>query len=301
MVSSYEGWGQAQTEARLAIRLTWPDQENRQATVPPLRDNGEMETDPAKRLARHWAERSALRAAAEDTGAMAARRDHCRLLVTHFGRLGEWLRCFGNIIGPQGVEGNSPFGNGDDGVVALGYLSETAASLISGASDLIVADNPYAAAALVRQLVEVEYLAWAFAEEQEEAASWLRSSREERRQRWQPRHLRERSNGRFRGADYADHCDVGGHPTPQGVRLYSDGPGTLPRNRELIVSEIAHHGTSAWHYEHAAYLVLDVNEEAFIRELNTVVISSEQAWRDLDHLAPTWLDLQGPDANPDPS
>jgi hypothetical protein len=124
----------------------------------------------------------------------------------------------GNIIGPGRVDGSSPFGNGDDSLVSLGYLCETAASLIVGAMQLLDDANCYAGAALNRQLVEVEYLAWAFGEDQEEAALWLRSSRDDRLQRWQPRHLRQRSQGRFRGADYAQHCELGGHPTPQGVR-----------------------------------------------------------------------------------
>jgi hypothetical protein len=144
-----------------------------------------------------------LLAAASDHEAISARRAVCRKLVTAFNQSGTSLRTVGNLTGPQRVDGSSPFDNGDDGLVALGYLSETAASLISGAVELFDDGNLYACAALNRQLVEVEYLAWAFAEDQDEATSWLRSSREARINRWQPRHLRQRSKGRFRASDYA--------------------------------------------------------------------------------------------------
>jgi hypothetical protein len=53
---------------------------------------------------------------------------------------------------------------------------------VSGCADLIADGRHYAGAALVRQLVEVEYLAWAFETKDEESAKWLRSRREEREQ-----------------------------------------------------------------------------------------------------------------------
>jgi hypothetical protein len=61
-------------------------------------------------------------------------------------------------------------------------------------------------------------------------------------------HLRERSQGHFRGADYAAaHCELGGHPTPEGARAII-AASELPRTREVILSETARHGTSAWNY-----------------------------------------------------
>jgi hypothetical protein len=155
----------------------------------------------------------------------------CEALSAGFQHTGESLRIAGHLFGPQRVDGTSPFGNGDDRLVALGYLSGTAAALLSGAIELLERNNLYAAAALNRQLVEVEYLVWAFAEDQDEAAAWLRSGRHERQQRWQPRHLRDRSDGRFRGEDYAEHCELGGHPTPPGCRvLLARGMRPQPRS-----------------------------------------------------------------------
>lgn len=107
---------------------------------------------------------------------------------------------------------------------AMSLLGGTAAALVNGATSLIADGNLYAAAALNRQLVEIEYLAWAFENDLEEVGYWHRSTEDERRKRWQPRHLRQRSRGQFRGKDYALHCEFGGHPTPEGMRnlLYGD-------------------------------------------------------------------------------
>lgn len=94
--------------------------------------------------------RGALQAAADDAVARRARRDVATALTTGFQRVGQSLRVSGHLFGPQRVEGTSPFGNGDDRLVALGYLSETAAALISGAVDLVEHGNLYAASALNR-------------------------------------------------------------------------------------------------------------------------------------------------------
>jgi len=166
----------------------------------------------------------------------------------------------------------------------LGHLSQTAGALVGGALELVLHGNGYAGSALNRQLVEVEYLAWAFAEDQQEAASWLRSSSAERRSRWQPRHLRERSQGRFRGADYSNHCEVGGHPTPPGMRQLLTGDLGIA---EIIISETASHGTSAWDYLLLAVAVLDATDVVPANEANTVK-DAEALWRRHERLGLTW-------------
>jgi hypothetical protein len=75
--------------------------------------------------------------------------------------------------------------------------------------------NPYAASALIRQLVEVDYLIWHFVAEPCAGAEWLRASPEERRG-WNPKQVRANTAEPFRDTDYWQHCDFGGHPTPEG-------------------------------------------------------------------------------------
>lgn len=92
--------------------------------------------------------------------------------------------------------------------------------------------------------MEVEYLLWAFAEEDDDAAVWLRSTREERREFWSPASLRRRAQGRFLAPDYWRHCDLGGHPTPDGMMLLPDHSHALPA--WALVFDCARHGSSAW-------------------------------------------------------
>lgn len=234
------------------------------------------------------------RAAAEDAKARVARRQACETVTTGFERLGESLRVAGNLFGPQRVDATSPFGNGDDGLVALGYLSEAAAALLGGARALLERGNLYSGSALLRQLVEVEYLAWAFAEDEGEAQSWLRSSQGERRNLWQPRHLRDRSQGRFRGSDYGRHCEIGGHPSPPGVRVLLGGDRTL--TAEPLLSDTVNHGFSAWHYmlagvEAACYKRLTDTQHLIPERSARAVRDAERRWLHDDHLRIVWGEL----------
>jgi len=235
--------------------------------------------------------REALNSAAMEETARKSRRAMCRALAAAFERTGQLLRTSGHLSGPQRVDGTSPFGNGDDRLVALGYLGETAAALIAGGVELIERENPYAVAALNRQLVEVEYLTWAFAEDQEEASSWLRATKSERLQHWQPRHLYGRSQGRFRGRDYQEHCEVGGHPTPVGMRTVF-GPGAHP-SAEIILYETANHGLSTWSYLLSAidaHCQSDGSDSAHLvpQELAEALQAAEARWREADRLPAVW-------------
>jgi len=81
-----------------------------------------------------------------------------------------------------------------------------------GAVLLLRENNRYGAAALVRQLVEIEYLLCLFALDRNEPLRWASSDLEAVRKESQPARMRERCGGRFRSAEYFSHCQVGGHP-----------------------------------------------------------------------------------------
>lgn len=241
--------------------------------------------------------RSALRAALRDSDAQQSRRALGGALEGGFADLGPKLREMGNIFGQDRVEQTSPFGNGSDWVVALGYVCELAASLISGAMLLIEAENAYGAAALTRQLVEVEYVSWAFAEDHAEAAAWLRSNRDERLQRWQPRHLRQRSEGRFRGEDYGTHCEMGGHPTPEGARVLIGGGVQVG---EVVLQEVVMHGLSTWRYLCLAVETSSHDDggtwAALIDpNLNRSITECEAALKSVDEFSTIWRQIQSGD------
>lgn len=184
--------------------------------------------------------------AIDDDAAAARREALCRSLGSVLSKTGDVLWVGGYLLGPDRAAGSSPFGFGNDATVGLATVIQIAGQLIDGAIALLDRTNVYGAAALIRQLVEAEYLAWAFAEDEEQARTWLRATREERLKFWQPRDLRRRSGGRFRSTDYASHCERGGHPTPAAMRLLPDHG-----ERDSVIwwwVDLALHGVSTWKY-----------------------------------------------------
>jgi hypothetical protein len=96
----------------------------------------------------------------------------------------------------------------------------------------------YAGAALVRQVVEIEYLTWTFAEGHASVGGWLNRAFDERMKMSSPKQLRSNSKGRFLFKDYQEHCEQGGHPVPRGFPLLGGknvGPAQI-----LLVDLITH-------------------------------------------------------------
>jgi hypothetical protein len=101
-------------------------------------------------------------------------------------------------------------------------VGQMAAELVEGATTLFEKEMWYSGAALVRQVVEIEYILFLFAHDPTEADKWLLKKPEEARSFFSPAAMRERSKGRFNAAEYSAHCGLGGHPRKQGVLLLKD-------------------------------------------------------------------------------
>lgn len=187
-------------------------------------------------------DKSAICRAALDPSVMAVRMELARFTADTFLDVGRKLNVFGHMLGTDRRQGLSPFGHGDDAAVAVSMLLRIAGQLISAGADLIGDGRHYAGAALIRQLVEVEYLAWAFETRDEEAARWLRSTRAERHTFFTPAKLRKAANGLFRSADYGYHCEWGGHPTPSSWMLLNNDEG-MP---QLMLSDSLGHTGRIW-------------------------------------------------------
>ncbi len=220
--------------------------------------------------------------AGEDEVGRATREELCRVITAAFRSVGRLLWVGGYVIGPDRAEGRSRFKFGSDATVGLGTVVQIAGELCAGTISSLSEDNIYCAAALVRQLVEVEYLAWAFAEDEAEAAKWLRSTKQERLRMWQPHHIRRRSGGRFRGTDYGLHCDRGGHPTPTARSLL---PEHSIRERPWVWwLELVVHATSTWGYIESAANRLGYGELVETSAASEGVVDSLRRWRELDRL-----------------
>jgi hypothetical protein len=155
---------------------------------------------------------------------------------------GTELHILGHLIGPDRTDHVSPSGHGSDETVAVSVLLRIASQLISSSADLFEDGRKYAAAALLRQMVEIEYLAWAMETRDRDGERWLRSSREQRESFFTPAKLRQAAQGKFRGKDYAYHCELGGHPVPgAGVLLGDDSVVS-----QLLLADLLGHAGRIW-------------------------------------------------------
>ncbi|MGO4363491.1 hypothetical protein [Terrabacter sp. RAF57] len=185
--------------------------------------------------------------------------------------LGEFSSQSREIVLPEGPK---------EHVLAAGLVGAIGFELVHGIVHLADVRNAYAASALVRQLVEAEYLAWAFSEDADEAVEWMTSDARARRARWQPRHLRSRAGKLFPASDYSDHCEHGGHPTPSGSIKILD-------NRQYVVetalADAGVHGIAACHY------LLDVFEKHdlghLFAEAHHAMDAVHEQWKVVDPLA----------------
>jgi len=78
-----------------------------------------------------------------------------------------------------------------DAIYAVSLLLGIAGEVAAAAGRLLSEGEHYAGPALVRQIVEIEYLTWTFKEGHRSASKWLRSSHEERRKVFLPSQLRK--------------------------------------------------------------------------------------------------------------
>lgn len=155
---------------------------------------------------------------------------------------GTELHVLGHLVGSDRTDSVSPFGHGSDETVAVSVLLRIAGQLVSSSADLFEDGRKYAAAALLRQMVEIEYLAWAMETRDREGERWLRSNRQERESFFTPANLRRAAEGKFRGKDYGYHCELGGHPVP-GASVLLDDDSVVS---QLLLADLLGHAGRIW-------------------------------------------------------
>jgi hypothetical protein len=221
----------------------------------------------------------AIQKAALNTAVIEVRADLASFTEEVFLDVGRKLQLAGHIIGPDRKARLSPFGHGDDAAVAVALLLRIGAQLVGGAAKLIEDRRVYAGASLVRQLVEVEYLAWAFETRNEEASRWLRSSKDERQSFFSPAKLRKAASGRFRSVDYGFHCELGGHPVPGSWALLDDAEAT----GQLMLSDCLGHAGRVW--DHVVRWGADHKLGGLVRASASDMLARYTAWKAADPLA----------------
>src|SRR5689334_4288711 len=130
-----------------------------------------------------------LRQLGHDPAGREARSRVCEVVSKGLQHAGQMLWVGGYLFGPDRAANTSPSRFGSDAMVGLATVVQTGGALGSGTVQLLLADNLYAAAALIRQLVEVEYLAWIFADDHVSMGKWLNASHKERLTFWSPGEL----------------------------------------------------------------------------------------------------------------
>lgn len=170
-----------------------------------------------------------------------------RLETSHFvagtfSSIGTILEVSGQIVGEERKSGASPFKFANDEVYGMSLILRISGQLIEASANLLTNGNAYAGAALLRQIVELEYLAWAFDNRQKDAKTWLRSDKKIRQDLFSPAKLRAAASNKFRGKDYGFHCELGGHPTPQAITLLANDSLTV----QLLMSDLIGHAEGIW-------------------------------------------------------
>ena len=179
-----------------------------------------------------------------DEVAQGARVRLCYRLNDALNDYGIKLFATGNAIASRPTKAQDPeVKDMLERMIGLSCIMQIAGELGAACVKLLETGQFYASFALVRQIVECEYLCRAFAQDQDEARRWLNPTRAQRLSLWSPRHMRERSQGEFRDKDYAVHCELGGHPTPRAFMLLRPSH-TMPAN--AIWVELTAHLANVW-------------------------------------------------------
>lgn len=223
--------------------------------------------------------RDAVSPAANNKELRKRRRELARFSSETFSSAGTELHVLGYVIGSDRVGGVSPFGHGSDETVAVSVLLRIAGQLLSSSADLFDDGRKYAAAALLRQMVEIEYLAWAIETRNQEGERWLRSDRQQRQAFFTPAKLRKAALGKFRGKDYGYHCELGGHPVPTAGVLVGDDPVVS----QLLLADLLGHAGRIW--DHFVGWALKSSNGGPILSRSRKMSKRFVAWKSKDPLA----------------
>ncbi len=179
--------------------------------------------------------------AAADQTQTTARNELAKFTAETFTQVGEELHAVGHIFGSDRISGASPFGHGNDEIVAVSLLFRIGGQLTSASVDLFADGRHYAAAALLRQIRSKLSISRGPLKAVIRTPS-VGSAADERRNFFTPAKLRKAANGKFRGKDYGYHCELGGHPVPNSFILLRRDEVTC----QLLLSDLLGHTGRIW-------------------------------------------------------
>lgn len=145
-----------------------------------------------------------------DPDAAAARHTFAVTIRDSLDDISTWIAIESWVEQARGQDEALAF-RGAAAVISMSY------ELTAAAVATVKASHFYAAATIVRQIIECEYFLTLFEQDFSQAARWYESSPEDVRKTFTPQKLRNLTG--FANEEYWKHCSTGGHPAPGGVRL----------------------------------------------------------------------------------
>lgn len=221
-----------------------------------------------------------------DEGAMESRQRFAAELVDCLQELASWIAVDAFLgasdkgASDQTRDQSPVMSERRSGFRAMALVTQMASELSSGAISCTIAGRLYASGALVRQLIECEYLLLAMKQDFKIASQWGSASQSELKKKFQPRHMRDVLG--FDAAEYGQHCSIGGHPSPQGAQLlelerhmmelWTAVQGSKQNTRQLLTAEAqidtVHHVDRCWK---AAVGALEVHHACFPQDVPRVI------------------------------
>ncbi|GAA0535734.1 hypothetical protein GCM10010172_16270 [Paractinoplanes ferrugineus] len=164
--------------------------------------------------------REELRHALLDESLVAARVQYISTVLAVIVNIEDWLAIDSWLGGGKvdDTERSEEFGVAFSEFRAVSTVVSMAAELAEAAVLMVEKRRFYAVGAVLRQLIECEYLLSMFDEDLDHARRWRESTPDEVRESFTPAKMR-RIVGKFSNEEYWNHCSAGGHPAPKGARL----------------------------------------------------------------------------------
>ncbi len=133
----------------------------------------------------------------------------------------------------------------DDQELSVALLARLASELAAGISLLLRQMHTYPAGALLRHMIEIEYLMFLGYLDEAQFKRRYRADASELRSEFSPQRMRKASGGMFRDLEYWQHCELGGHPHPKSRVLLSQYSNDVPP-QAFILPDAVHHLRRFW-------------------------------------------------------
>jgi hypothetical protein len=232
--------------------------------------------------------RAELRAVMLDETYSAARAQYASTVLAILIKIEDWLAIDSWLGGGKvtDTERREAFGEAFTAFRGVATVVCMAAELAEAAVSMAEKNRYYAVGAVIRQLIECEYLLTLFNEDLDHARRWLESTPDEVRDSFTPAKMRKLT-GAFSNEEYWGHCSTGGHPAPKGARLLEK---LDPRRRSWpyaaaeLATDLGLHLSRTWN---AVDALLVKHHERYERVRANQRRQAEEAWarwRDSDPL-----------------